>query len=273
MGYNISTSTNGDFMEYSFLGTGVEIAMNMGTNYTLTVQIDGVAYTGAATISPTANGTWTPGTSTWTANAGNGTVLQITGLSYGMHKIRVTRSSGTGAHTLEYMNVVTPVFAYKNLTPENRTYMLPLGETGISDLRKRSPIRSEDFKNVYSYTVDSLTSNPTTTSAVYVPIPQQQTNLVIRANKKVRVIWGGSLQNNTAGAAVQYALYIDGMPITSNFVGSGSLPANTNFPCSLVWKGQLAPGNHRFEIYWLTNTGTATAVSGNRMQFLVEETD
>jgi hypothetical protein len=109
-GEQFNTATNGNTVEYTFFGTGVNIiARDDGTANTVTVQVDGVNYTGAATPIGSGTTTWTPGTSTWAfTGAGPGSKLSITGLSLGLHKVKVTKASGTGLRFFG-MDIITPI--------------------------------------------------------------------------------------------------------------------------------------------------------------------
>lgn len=112
-GISVDSSTNGSYFEATFFGTGLEVVARGSAAITSsTIQIDGVAYTGAA-IATGPSATWTPGTSTWVASTREGTRLQITGLTLGFHKIRVTKAD---ANQLRVMGIesITPVHISAN---------------------------------------------------------------------------------------------------------------------------------------------------------------
>lgn len=105
-GFSVDSSTNGSYFEYYFFGTGVEvIARGSAASTNSTIQIDGVAYTGAATAT---GGTWTPGTSTWLAGTTEGGRLQINSLTLGVHKIRVTHADTNQIRVMGF-EIITPI--------------------------------------------------------------------------------------------------------------------------------------------------------------------
>ena len=106
IGFNGANSS----LEYTFYGTDIDIVARTGSgNFTVTVMLDGAAYTGAATVvtNTTTPSTWTPSTSTWQqGNAGFREVLQINNLDLGVHTIRIT---GDGNFILSALFFHSPI--------------------------------------------------------------------------------------------------------------------------------------------------------------------
>ena len=136
IGFNGANSS----LEYTFYGTDIDIVARTGSaNFTVTVMLDGAAYTGAATVvtNTTTPSTWTPATSTWQqGNAGFREVLQINNLDLGVHTIRIT---GDGNFVLSGLFFHSPIhFQNDNLQ---------VGSEGLNNLTI-DPIIEEDERIV-----------------------------------------------------------------------------------------------------------------------------
>lgn len=104
----LSSSGTGDYIQHTFFGTGFEIGgtYGAGTGFVFTLNIDGANYTGSAVA--TNSTVWNSGASTWTASSTSGW-LRVTGLSLGVHTIRLTKTGGTSVAQLSGLNIITPV--------------------------------------------------------------------------------------------------------------------------------------------------------------------
>ena len=128
--FNTFTGTANAFMEYTFFGTGFELmARTDSTNFTSTISVDGALYTGAATPIKGSGSisTWTPGTSRWVQTGADfRSGISISGLSLGLHTIRLTFITGSQIH-LQDISVITPIH-FQNPS-------LKIGNTSIGDVR------------------------------------------------------------------------------------------------------------------------------------------
>ena len=133
----IQTESTG-FVEYTFYGTGIELSASTASASSVpdaTLLLDGLAL-GTTGTTVAVNSTYASGTSTWTQLSTNAdrAILQISGLTLGVHTVRVTKGTVTvgdidflGAH------IITPVH-YQEDT-------LKVGSTSIGDVRP-------DFANI-----------------------------------------------------------------------------------------------------------------------------
>ena len=108
-GINVRNNAGtGETLALTFFGTGAEIFARGGSSgATFTITVDGVAYTGAATA--VSGGSWTPGTSTWVTSTVEGCKLILSGLSLGLHTIRLTNTANPGQMAYQGMSVITPI--------------------------------------------------------------------------------------------------------------------------------------------------------------------
>jgi len=250
-GLYTATSTTNDAVQYTFFGIGIEIGLNVGTNYTMNVKIDGVNYTGAATISPAANGSWTPGTSTWVGNgAGNGTLLQISGLTLGVHTVLVTRTAGTGASSPEYVSIITPIHSPKSNLPGDLQNTLLVGSNSLGDSRLLPAQTVKPLSN-WAQAV-GVTSGPTTTSTTGVPMPDMIC-IIKTGGNPIEVSYSASVNNNTAGNATSVQVYVDGVSVGTDKRG---VAASANY-VALTSDSIIIPvaaGVHIVQLFWFVTS-------------------
>lgn len=250
-----TTATGGNYVEWSFLGTNVEIE-GTGSGASSTVQLDGVAYTGAATAVGTGS-SWTPGTSTWAMASVNGARLAIGGLSYGWHKVRVTLSSGTMfMHGMQYSSLI---HSYKENGPFIMGNTLSCGSQGVGDSRKlvESYLKT---KVAHTFGVNGGITTSTTSS---VPVPDM--SVTLKTDGGDLEISYSMYQRNTTSAFNLSTIYVDGLPLPVSMI---LLPSIGSSSQRLPYQGQMAvpaaPGYHKIDIYWNVNGGTATSDDSGR---------
>lgn len=107
-GYEVGSSTNGDYFEYTFFGTGVSFHFRGVSGSIVTeIQIDGVAdNTGTNVVNGSNNG---DGTYTWVSGSSIPRRVSFENLPLGVHTLRVTRNSGSGALHNATVFVATPI--------------------------------------------------------------------------------------------------------------------------------------------------------------------
>jgi hypothetical protein len=267
-GLNIRGSTSGDYFSYTFFGTGVEIGVvNVATSPAVTVQLDGVAYTGAATVGGT--GTWTPGSSTLSGIGGtSGTRLKITGLSLGVHTIKVTKADGNGLDVIE-INVITPIHSPKSNLYADLQNTLPVGSNSLCSNVSYGP--RKDSPKAWAQAV-GITSSPTN-SITTANVPMPDMSVTVKTNGgPLDLSFSGMVYSNQAigGAYVSVFFYVNGVDVGKGVAGH-SIGAGYIFCLSMSAKIQVPAGTHKVDVYWYTGTGTATANGTNRILTVSEE--
>lgn len=258
-GFTANSSTATNYFEYTFFGSGLDIVANSVGSTTVTLQIDGAAYTGAATAIG-ASASWVGGTSTWTVSNTKGGRLQISGLVIGSHKVRVTIA--TGSFYLSACTIICPINSYKSNINADYQNTLSIGSNSISDNRALTLIKDSNLQRKNWAQALGITSSPTTTSTSLVPCPDM--SCTIKTN-------GGDLDiaysilsfNATAGAFHQFQIYVNGIAIGNLKATSIPVTGNT-LDVSDSFRIPLANGTHKIDLYWATNAGTATAYATNR---------
>lgn len=248
-GSGTQTSTNTDYLEYVFFGTGIEIhASYNATPWTATIQIDGVAYTGAANVayisSPTP--TWTPGSSTFLVGGSNGASLQISGLALGMHKIKMTKSTATDTIFIRGVSIITPIHSPKDNGPYIVQNTLPIGSQGIRDNRK--------FGNQLTIPKSSaqavgVTSSPTSTSTSYVPLNDMSVTIKTTGNP-IEISTTISALSTTSNADIITVFYVDGIQVgIEPLVGNYSSVNTQNWTLNNTAIVPVSPGIHKIDVY------------------------
>ena len=133
-GVFLSTATNTNYFEYTFFGTGVVLGLSFASiGNTSTIQINGSNYTGAATVSN--GGTWNPGTSTVTTANAAGNLVTITGLTLGLNRVRVTKSSATDTLVVTKVDVITPIHF-----PANKVGSMSIADLDLINRSSQKPV-------------------------------------------------------------------------------------------------------------------------------------
>ncbi len=254
----------GNSFRYVFFGTGFEwhTYFNAGTN-NISVSVDGSAP--SATIYQQGSGlSYSAGTISGTAVAGQGRV-SVSGLTLGLHTLTIT--CNTNNIYTDSLDIITPIHSARSNIYVDQQNTLPVGSTAISDNRKLTPVKDVVSATKAWAKAIGITSAPTTTSTVPVPMPEMSCTIKTTGGP-LRISFNTSLLCGSGQEAL-FQLYVDGVPVdgVSRSSTSGSAESNT----ALTAKVAVSPGFHKVDTYWLTTGGTLTAVTVSRF-LLVEET-
>jgi hypothetical protein len=111
-GINLQTAAaiNTDNFSYTFFGTGVNLHLFCSSTgvYTVSVLIDGVANATGTNLVNMTNGGGGSYSTTSTTN-GAPARLGISGLTLGLHTVKVTKTVGAGTWGLYGVNIITPI--------------------------------------------------------------------------------------------------------------------------------------------------------------------
>lgn len=146
------------------------------------------------------------------------------------------------------------------------------GSAGTEARLVRAPIVTTDIAAdavTQSEFKTGVTANPTTTSTVYVDMPDMEVTLTT-VGGDLLVWFVAALAHSTVGNYIQFSARLDAG------VEPGAMLIHQNVAthhqtAALVWRFRpVAAGAHVVRIRWLTNAGTATAYSSQRY-LLVQE--
>lgn len=266
------TNTNGNYCEYTFYGTGLELR-----NYTdsvtasqVTMSVDGssdlsgynVSVYGVNAIISQAAGTFNlNGATTY----GNG--ISLSGLPLGKHTIRITNNT-TEYFVITAFDIITPIHSPKSNSPASYQNTLTVGSQAICDLRELTAIK-EDGVPLNHFSATGVAASPTTTvNTGYVPLPDMG-GVLYTTRPYIRISFRATTQGSTVSISAN--AFVDGQQIPTQYRTEVRADgANGRNQLVLVARVPVSIGFHRVVIQWTVNTGTATAYSTSR-NLLVEE--
>lgn len=270
-GFTVRTTTNGDYLQTSFFGTGVELMLRGGSGtVTGTIQIDGAAYTGAATTLG-ASGTWTPGTSTYVASGNSGASLRITGLTLGFHTIRFTATAAANTVNFNGINAIVPIHSYDPNLPYSQQNTMLIGSQSIMDTRKTSAIKESNLQVKNVSQAVGIAISPSTTSTQAIPCPDMSVTHFNRSGK-IKISYSINGFNNSGGSTVSFVIYVNGSSVVSpKSVNLLSVNANSSVTTSDSVTVNVAPGVNKVDVYWYVSGGGTGIAAQNFRNLLVEE--
>jgi len=280
-GYNVQSTAGSSYAEYTFYGTGVDIKhyfnSSVSPNYAYTIDgvsnLTGAGYTtafhAANAGSMAFNGATGVLSGTSSGSAAYGATVRIQNIPLGLHKLRVTYTSGYNMY-LDTVDVTTPIHSNKYNALQDYQSTLLVGSQGLSDSRKITAIKEGYLQNKNVSQALGVVSGPTTSSTTLVPMPDM-TVIHVNRSGRIRITFNSSVTHSISNGNIFTAIYIDGV-----IYGSGMLAANPSasagVPIEIMDFANIpvSPGVHKIDIYWNVSGGTATA-NTTRRTLLVEE--
>ena len=269
-GHNIVSTTTGDYVEYTFWGTGLDVRFG-ATTATASWQfaIDGVTNLSGAGYTTSSYGV---GVTSFTASTGtlvssgtnsNGNGVRISGIPLGLHTIRITKTAGAGNVFFSAMDIITPIHDQRANGPIVIGNTMNIGSQGIGD--KRS-LRSADIVDVQKFSkVQGMTSGPTTTSTTLVPATDMMVPIYLERASRVKISAMISSDNsNGTSSANDFAIYVDGIQLQDTwrtFSGTGGVRPTQTLNDSVV----LSAGFHLIFLMWKVSSGTGTLDAKERV--------
>jgi hypothetical protein len=253
-----STAVN-DYVQYTFFGTGFEwpIVAASGTN-TLTVAVDGANYTGSATVTGSGN-SWTPGTSNLNVGGGNPGLFQVTGLTLGVHTVKITHNNTPASYNGGFA-IITPIHSPKSTLYSDLQNTLPVGSQGIQDLKSYKGVQVGSSGKAWAQAVGVAVS-PATSSSAYVPVPN--TSLTLKTgNSPVEISYSISVQNVTASAVT--TVFVDGIQTYFEKMIQNST-SNSNGVLADSFIVYMSAGVHKIDLCWYASSGTNTSFGVKRV--------
>lgn len=272
-GFNLGSTTTGDSVRYTFFGTGFELRFaNNATSATWQLTVDG-----STNLSGFTTSSYGAGVTSFTASTGtlvssttgvDGNGVSVSNMSLGVHTVVWTKTAGAGALQFNALDLISPIHVQRSNLYADFQSTLPIGSQGISDNRRITPVKDALPSQKAWGQALAITASPTTSSTVNVPLPDMSLTLKTSGGI-VQCSFANNVTMSTSGDGCSQWLYIDGVQIgvyPGTYAGSTSAQIVT----AGVLLVSLAPGVHKFDIYWRV-TGAATATSGGNRVFSVKE--
>jgi hypothetical protein len=262
-GTRFKSLTSGDGWQYTFFGTGCEVDFYMGGagTGTLLITMDGSAPASATLVNTAGGWSYSAGTATATTG-GNPAKLAISGLTLGLHTVRMTLGTGSEID-LAGVHVITPIHSVRSNIYADLQNTLAVGSNGISDDRQTQPIKSALPAQKAWAQATSITAGPTTTSTTFVPMPDM--SITIKTSGGPIQISYSACLTNSGGNETRTQLYVDGVAVgnqrSSYYVSAAN---NIYIPTVDTIIVPVSAGTHKIDLYWFVGGGTATALSNFR---------
>lgn len=260
-GFNLASTTQNDYFQYSFFGTGFEYRFYTSSVITtIQVTVDGSTNLSAFTTSSygqVSSFVAATGVITTIASGVPGNGVQVAGLALGWHTVRFAKTSAAAAtFSSDALDIISPIHAPTINGPYVVQNTLSLGNNGFLDLRKFNK-RDIVLSNQSNVSSAVKLANTTTTSVPFVPNP----DLSITHNTKtgkVRISHCGLYLATTGGT--YWTVAIDGK-IMKQGTGYGYVPTTAYGNASIITIENLSMGAHKIDVYYRNTGGTATAFS------------
>jgi hypothetical protein len=263
-GWKTNSGTVGDYVQYTFFGTGFEFrfqepsaAINIQatldgstsfSSYTNSVYGTGVSFTAST------------GILAMSGTATNACGLSVSGLSLGLHTIKFAISSNPGATAFypHALDVIAPIHSAKSNAYADLQNTLPVGSQGISDNRKVSAIKEALSATKAWGQAFGTVVNPSTTSTSLVPCADM--SLTIKTSgAPLDISYSLNAYNITAGAVVKSQIYVDGVPVGSLRINDEPVGGGYQTILSDRIIVPVSAGTHKVDIYWAVSSSTATS--------------
>ena len=259
-----STFTTGTYVQYTFFGTGFEFRFETTTAAgTYQVTVDGATNLSSFTTSSYGTGLTSfvasTGIITMSAQGSNvpGLGIQVSGLTLGMHTVKVAwASGGTMGLNPDSFDIITPIYATRSNIYEEAQNALPVGSNSLSDDRALTPIKNPVPATKAWAQAVGVTSSPSTSSTAFIPIPDMSCTIKTSGGP-IQVMYGVCLSSSQAQTS-QQAIYVDGVQVKLS--GGTTIPAAGY---SLVMSDSIivpvSAGTHKVDVYWSAQAATTTA--------------
>ena len=258
-GWAVTSSTATDYVQYTFFGSGFELMATISTGPSVwTVWVDGSQYLGSATANT--GSSWSA--PAWTMT--NQSRLKVTGLSLGVHTVKLVLSGTFTNARLCAFSVITPIHAVKSNLYADLQNTLPVGSCSLTDSRKTSLIK-EQLPQVKSFAqAIGVTSGPTVTSSSLIPAADLSTSLKTNGGP-VEISYNASMYHSVAATLCTCQVYVDGAAVvTPKVVSSPGAGATYVFEVSDSIILTLSAGYHKIDCYVATGASTLTLCTTDR---------
>jgi hypothetical protein len=267
------------YIEYMFWGTGFDLR---GITYSTTsdnirISLQNLTDAGSLLAATTTNFptmvTSVYGTgNTFTASTGildtkdastvSGRGFILRNLPLKLWKVRIENLNSGSSNYMEMdcIDIITPVHSPKSNLYASLQNVLTIGNCGISDNRKFTPLKSElSKKKIYAQAI-GYGSNPSTTSSVYIPLTHMSVTVTVDKVTDLN-IRGNVTVVNPANNGISLAPYLNGaIAGEPTFVYATAGMASAEAAMSVDATVTVGPGTHKIDLYYNSSSGGAATV-------------
>lgn len=280
----VATATNGNYVEYIFLGEGFEFRNRANTAFsaTNTVSLQNLTTGGSlltlnstnfAGLTTSSYGgdtfTYSSGNLSQAASTTNGSGFSVSGLTFGLYRLRVTNGTSNNL-CVDAIEVLTPMHSYKNVGPYSQWSSLAIGNNSLNDVRNFGPqIPKPSVTAVFS---PGPNNNLVETTAAYRGSPYVASFYLDR-DSTVKISGGFTINTNSAGNGIRWFFYVDGQNANdinnSGAAGYHESASFINTPNYVTIR--LCKGHHTAYVVMKGNAVTNTIQIASSSGFTVEQ--
>lgn len=279
-GWDLASSTTGDYVQYTFFGTGFEYRFtNSATASTWQFTVDNS--TNLTTLSGTpVTSSYGAGVSSFTASTGTlvttttvttGNGIRLSGLTLGLHTVRFTKTASTGALNTTAFDIIVPIHSYKsNLYSDNQN-TLSIGSQSMEDQRKISSLEQVTYQKAWSQAF-GITSAPTMTGITALqPMPDMSTTIKVANAGSIDVFYSLTFAVGATAPITSFQVYVDGTPVGTLREYQSPAAATTRTIVSDIVRVPVDAGVHKVDVYWAVSTANTVTATGTDRTLLVRE--
>jgi hypothetical protein len=269
-GVDVYSSTNGDYMQYHFFGTGFDLRSASGASSTWILTVDGSSNLSAFTTSSYGLTSFTAATGTIITSAVTSIAgTSISGLTLGWHTLRITKSATAANNEWPAIDVITPIHSHKSSLNYDQQNTLPVGSQSISDNRVFTPIKDVGVQKKNISQAFQITSIPTSNASTDVPCPDLSVTHY-NTTGRIKISYSSSVGTNSTGSQVVLSIYVNGNKVSLD-KGAMSYASGATYTISDSILLNINKGFNKIDIYWRMSGGATGTAYGRNL--LVEEID
>ena len=254
------TNGNGNYLEYTFFGTGFDFRWSAGSNRSnnITISVDGSSDLSSYTTSLYGDfGSWTAATGQLSQNGSTdyGQGLIVSGLPLGMHTIRFTNNT-TNYLVVEAIDIITPIHTRKFVTQNVYQQSVNVGSCLIKDERSIDNIKDGKIA------INNRLKDGSTISIPYRPywstVPEGYVTLHLEEEKTIEVSYNVTSYNNTSFAYNRFKVTVNNIYVESSVTLYRQSNGNEMSQIGATSYVKLGPGTHFIRLEYQTVTSGTT---------------
>ena len=276
-GWYFATNTASSYYERAFFGTGIEItsAVDSSAACNHTYFIDGVATgtTAANLIQPGTGLGMVAGVLSGASNVVGKIRIKYSGLTLGVHKIKIIINSGTQFMYSDVVDIITPIHAVKSNLYADMQNTLPVGSCALTDSRKTSAVKEILPSQKAWVQAVGIASGATTTSASGVPVPDMSVTIKT-SGRPILISYCICGYTGATSSPIYVAPYVDGVLSQAGIwmvISGDHSTAATSSACSNSFVVPVSAGVHKVDLMWCTDSGVTATTGGQRRTLTVQE--
>ena len=199
--------------------------------------------------------------------------IKYSGLTLGVHKIKIIINSGTQFMYSDVVDIITPIHAVKSNLYADMQNTLPVGSCALTDSRKTSAVKEILPSQKAWVQAVGIASGATTTSASGVPVPDMSVTIKT-SGRPILISYCICGYTGATSSPIYVAPYVDGVLSQAGIwmvISGDHSTAATSSACSNSFVVPVSAGVHKVDLMWCTDSGVTATTGGQRRTLTVQE--